>query len=94
MHRRVLTEVPLEADRVDARVVRVELLQHGECSVRGAVVDIDDLERTAEALERGDRPAVELLERLDLVVERDDDGELGGRVAGCRLHRSWEGLGL
>ena len=94
VHRGVLAEVPLEADRVDAPVGRVERSSIGERPVRRAVVDVDDLERAAEALERGDRAAVELLERAHLVVERDDDGELGGRLAGWRRHRSWERLGL
>ena len=94
VHRGVLAEVPLEADRVNARVCRVEPLEHGERPVGRAVVDVDDLERAAEALERCDRAAVELLERAHFVVERDDDGELGGRLAGCRRHRSWERLGL
>jgi len=69
MHRGVLTEVPLEADRMDTAVGCMERLQERERPVRRPVVDVDDLERAAEPVERDDRAPVELLERAHLVVE-------------------------
>ena len=45
VHRRVLAEVPLEADGVDARVGRVQPLELGPGPVGRAVVDEDQLER-------------------------------------------------
>src|SRR5205085_562125 len=59
-----------------------------------AVVDVDDLEGAAETLEGGDRPAVKLLERDHLVVERDHDRDLRGGLAVRHRHRSWKRLGL
>ena len=51
VHRRVLAEVPLEADRPHPRVGCVQALEHGEGAVGGAVVDEDELERPAEPVE-------------------------------------------
>ena len=77
VHRRVLPEVPLEADHADPPVGGVKLLEDGERAVGRTVVDVDDLERASELGERRDRPPVELGQRAGLVVERDDDGDRG-----------------
>ena len=84
MHRRVLAEVPLEPHGADARVGVVEPLERRERPVRGAVVDVDELERAAEPVERRDGAAVELLDGRGFVEQRDDDGDV----------RSPLGLGL
>ena len=88
----MLAEVALEADRPNARIGSVESFESRKRSVGGTVIDVDDLERTPELLERCDRAAVQLLERRDLVVERHDDGELGHRVR-IRVNRG-QRLGL
>ena len=75
MHRRVLAEVALEADRPNARVARVQALERGERAVGGAVVDEHELERPA--VDGGDGALVELLDRPFLVQQRHDDRELG-----------------
>ena len=77
VHRRVLAEVALEADGADARVGGVQPLDDRPGAVARAVVDEDELE--AAPVERRHDPAVELLERARLVVERDDDRELRRR---------------
>ena len=79
MHRRVLAEVPLEADCSDARIGLVELLEHCEGAVRRPVVDEDQLERTVEGVERRHGPAVELVQRRRLVEQGDDDREVWPR---------------
>ena len=52
----------------------------GKRAVDRAVVDVHDLERPPEAVERDDSSAVELVERADLVVQRDNDRQLGRRL--------------
>ncbi len=80
VHRGVLAEVALEADGAHACIGRVEALELREGAVGRAVVDEDQLVRTVERVERGDRPPVQLVERSRLVVERDDDGDVRRRL--------------
>src|SRR5439155_22271542 len=54
----------------------------GEGGVRGAVVHEDQLEGARPRLEDGNRPPIELVHRAGLVVERDDDGDVGRRKIG------------
>src|SRR5207302_9630455 len=89
VHGRVLAEVAFEPHRAHAWVTTVETLQHGERPVGRAVVDEDQLEGAEPGLERGERAAVELLERVGFVVKRDDDryvrgGKLRFHKSGCR----------
>ena len=96
VHGRVLAEVPLEPDGAHAGVAGVQALELGERPVRRPVVDEDQLVRPAERVERRDRAAVELVQRADLVEERDDDRELrsgaglGDRREICLRHSAAE----
>ena len=74
MHRRVLAEVAREADRVDARIAHMQAAQRLERSVGRPVVDDDELERPA--VDGRDGALVELLDRLLLVEDGDDDRQL------------------
>ena len=49
--RDVLAEVAREADDLDPRILRGRRGEHAERAVAAAVVDEDDLERLADALE-------------------------------------------
>ena len=84
VHGGVLPEVPLEAHRAHPPVGRVEPLELAEGRVRRAVVDEDQLERVARAVERFDRPRVELAEARGLVVDRDHDRDGRRRLVGIR----------
>ena len=80
VHRGMLTVVALEANGAHAGIARVQALEHGEGSVRRAVVDEHELERAADRVERLRRAAVQLVQRPRLVEERDDDRDLGRGV--------------
>ena len=80
VHGGVLAEVPLQPDGVDARIPVMEALERGKRPVRRAVVDEHDLERAAQPCQRQNRPSVELVDRLDLVEQRDDDRDLRPRL--------------
>jgi hypothetical protein len=84
VHRGMLAGVPLQAHRADTRVVGVDPLERRERAVGRAVVDVEDLVRAPERLERRREALLELVERRDLVVQRHDDRELGppGRLLG------------
>ena len=81
VHRRVLPEVPPEADGANAGIGGVQTLELREGAVRRSVVDEDQLPRPAELLERLRGAAVELVERAGLVVEGDDDRDHAMRDA-------------
>src|SRR6266511_6335818 len=93
----MLAEVALETHRTNARVGAVQTLERGKGAVGGAIVDEDELEGAWTRLERGDRPAIELLDRPGLVVEGDDYREIGRRELGvgdaASLHRLGAGHG-
>ena len=83
MHRRVLAEVAREADGADAGVARVQRSEPVERVVGGAVVHDEELE--GPAVDGGDGPLVELVDRPFLVQHRHDDRQLGLVV---HLHRA------
>jgi len=58
----------------------VETAQDGKAPVGRAVVDVDDLERLVVRLERCRYLPVELLDRVLLVVQRNDDRDHAPRV--------------
>jgi len=70
----------LEAHRADARIGRVQRLEHRNVPSVEAVVYVHDLERPAELLERSESAPVQLRERARLVEEGDDDRELRRHV--------------
>ena len=77
VHRGMLAEVALEADGAHPRIVRMDPLELGEGGVGRAVVDEDELVGARPAVERRERPTVELGQSRRLVEERDDDREVG-----------------
>jgi hypothetical protein len=62
-------------------------LEDGAGAIPAAVVDVDDLGRLADRVERGGEANVEMLEHRLLVVGGHHDGERGcwrqGMVSGC-----------
>ena len=76
MHRRMLAEVSLEANHAHTRIGTVKPLEHREGCVTGTVVDEDQLVGVRAGLERLDRAAIDIPDRLGLVEHRDDDGEI------------------
>ena len=74
VHRRMLAEVAREADGADARIAFVERAEPVEGVVAGAVVDDEELE--GPAVDGGDGPLVELVDRPLLVQHRHDDRQL------------------
>ena len=94
MHGRVLPEVALQADGANARVDPVQTLDDRPRGVLRPVVDHDHLERPRERLESGGGPPVDLVERPLLVVDGDDDGDLGKPVDGHLGGRSGRELGV
>src|SRR6185436_13640997 len=79
----------LERQHAEARILRVQLAEHGEAAVGRAVVDGHDLVRPALSLERGGDLAEEDGDVLFLVVDGEDDGEVGLR---SRRHQGCESL--
>ncbi len=94
VHRRMLSEVALEAHRPNARIGAVQTLERRKGPVGRAVVDEDQLERARPRIERGDRAAVQLVERAGLVVDGDDDGKIGRRQIEVDCGLSLTGLRL
>ncbi len=76
MHRRVLAEVPLEANSLDSRVARVESLDRRPGAVARAVVHDDDLERARVALEDLDGLGHDLFYGSLLVEDGHDEGDV------------------
>ena len=74
---RLVAEVAREAEQPQLRVACGELEQPRPGAVGRAVVDEDDLVRTAERRERRGEPSMELGERRLLVEDGRDDGEHG-----------------
>jgi len=75
VHRRVLTAVAGQADDAHAGIARMEGREQVERSVRRAVVDVDDLERPRERLERRDGAPMELLQRSGLLEQVTGTGD-------------------
>jgi len=86
----VLAEIAAELDAFHPRVPAREALDDLPRAVAPAVLDHDDLEILRDARERGEKPAVELLEAALGAVDRRDDGEVG-HDRGYRLLRELEG---
>ena len=84
VHRRVLAEVPLEADDANPFVAPRGAPRALEAAVGRAVVDEDQLERVARRLERRARAPVELVQRPGLVQQRHDHGDT--RVGRRQFH--------
>src|SRR5215203_5573213 len=76
VHRRVLAEVALEADPVDARVGGMKSLDRGPRAVGRAVVDDEDLPRPSDAVQHRGRACDQLVDGGRLVVERDHERQL------------------
>src|SRR5262249_47772114 len=94
VHRRMLAEVPFEADGADARVLLVQPLECSKRSVGRAVVDEDELVRVRPRVESRDGAPVELGERVDLVVQRDNERDVGRRRLLARRTTGSEDVGL
>ena len=94
MHRRVLAEVPLEANGPHAAVSLVDPLEPGEGAVAGAVVDEDDLVGPSERVEGRDRPPVELVDAPLLVEDGDDDRQVGRGSVLVKAPRHGRGASL
>ena len=92
MHRGVLAEVALQPDRPELGVPGMEPFEHLPGPVGRAVVDEDDLVGAAEALERLDRLAVDLLQRGLLVVDGNDERDVRPLDLRKRLTRCRNGL--
>lgn len=72
-----LAEVAAELDDPDGRVALVDRPEQLVGPVAAAVVDIDDLVCPAGLFQDGFQPPVHFLDVSFLVIERDDDGNLG-----------------
>jgi hypothetical protein len=79
--RELMPEVSRELDHLEARVAAVQLEHERIAQVGAAVVDEQHLGFAVEQREDVFEPAVELLQRLLLVVDRHDD-----RIGGMGLH--------
>ena len=75
-----LPEVAAQVHDDDVRRLVVELGEHAGAAVGRAVVDEDHLERLVPGFECGGDLPVELLQRVLLVEERDDDRDHARRV--------------
>jgi hypothetical protein len=73
VHRGVLAEVSLQTHGPEVCVPLVQPLERLPRLVGGAVVHEDDLVGLPEALEGGNGLAIDLLDRLFLVEDRDDE---------------------
>ena len=82
--RRRLAEVAPELHDADVPIACLQFLEDRKRLVRAAVVDKDQLVRTAPRVERLGELPVQRLEVWRFVVDRDDDRELGGRGHGWR----------
>ena len=85
--RELVAEVAGETDELDARVALVERAHQLEAPVGAAVVHEHHLGRPVEGLEHGNEAAVELLQRLALVEDRDHERVLGRRSLRRRYGR-------
>jgi hypothetical protein len=74
--RRGLAEVPPESDDPHLRIRRLQPRQDLEAPVGAAIVDEDDFVGARPDAERRRQLAVQILERLSLVADRNDDAQL------------------
>ena len=78
-------------DHLHARVAGVDRIEQLARAVGAAVVDADDFEgAVGDVLEDGKQTGEKALERLALVVDREDDGE-ERRHRGARLQHGTGG---
>ena len=80
-----LPEVAAKADHAHTSVARRELTQALGAAVAAAVIDVHDLERTAERFDHPHELAMQRFDAVHLVEHQDDHGQLrsvGSRLAG------------
>src|SRR3954467_8981597 len=85
--RDLVAEVARQPDHANARVALVQREQELMAAVRAAVVDEEDLRRAVECVEHRREPPVELVERLALVEDWEDE-----RVLGCHAFAAYPQL--
>jgi len=70
-------EIAAEPDDLDVAVVPFEVAQHRERAVRAAVVDVQDLIADVHPAEHRAELGVELFQRVFLIIERNDNADVG-----------------
>ena len=85
---RGLAEVAAQPHQLHPGVARPGVPHARRRAVPGAVVDEDDLEALAQAVEDVRHPGGQGLDRLRLVAHRHDDGDVQLRGLGGRLQRT------
>ena len=74
----VLTEVPAETERADARVVLGELSDRRPRAIAASVVDEDDFGRGCQPIQRRSQTPMQLGHAAGGVVNGNDDADLDG----------------
>ncbi len=75
-----LAEIPAKDDQLDAAIIRCDIFDDLDGAISASIVDEDDFVSAIQFFQNGGQPFVKFRQCVFLVEDRQNDGELKGRI--------------